>query len=230
MRIIDPIAKWLFILALPLLLLTASIAVAVNSQPLYEYGFRQYNVSQTTGLAETELKKAASGLISYFNSPEEYISLTVVKDSKEFQLFNQREVGHLKDVKGLIWLDYRILMGTGIFALAYTGVSLFWQKGRRRRRLAKAVVAGSGITLALMLALGIGSVLNFEQLFLQFHLIGFANDLWMLDPSKDYLIMLFPGGFWYDAALFCGAGTIVLALVLGGVAGGYLFASRRKQA
>ena len=133
MRTLNVIAKWLFMPCLPVLLLSASIAWAVNSQWLYEYGFRKYDVSQTTGLAQPELEKAASGLIGYFNSGEEYISLSVIKDGKPFELFNHREVIHLKDVKGLIWLDYWVLLGTLIYVLAYLGLYLFWQKGRYRQ-------------------------------------------------------------------------------------------------
>jgi len=226
LRILGIVAKWLFILCLPILLLTASIGGAVNSLWLYKYGFDKYNVSQTTGLAETELEKAATGLISYFNSDEEYISLTVMKDGGPFELFNEKEVIHLKDVKGLIWLDYWVLLGTLIYALGYALVSLLWRKDWRR--LAWGVVGGGGITLALMLALGLGTLLGFDQLFWQFHLISFANELWQLDPTKDYLIMLFPQGFWYDATVFCVLATAGLAIILGGVAGGYLLFTRRR--
>jgi len=58
-RVLRLTAQWLFILCLPVLLLTASIGVAVNSIWLYEYGFEKYSVGQTTGLAEVELEKAA---------------------------------------------------------------------------------------------------------------------------------------------------------------------------
>ncbi len=221
-------AKWLFSLCLPILLLTASIGWAVNSHWLYKYGFEKYDVSQTTGLAEMELEKASTGLISYFNSGETNISLTVIKDGKPFELFNQREVTHLRDVKGLIRLDYWVLLGTLIYTLSYAGVSLFWRRGRYWRRLAWGVISGSGITLALMLALGLGALLDFDQLFLQFHLLSFSNEFWQLDPTRDYLIMLFPGGFWYDAALFCALATVGLAVILGGVAGGYLLFTRRR--
>jgi len=219
-------AKWLFMLCLPILLLTASIGWAVNSLWLYEYGFQKYNVSQTTGLTEVELDKAATGLISYFNSDEEHISLTVVKNGEPFVLFNQQEVAHLRDVKGLIWLDYWVLLGTLVYALAYAGVSLFWRK--EWRRLARGVAGGSGITLVLGLALGLGTMLGFDQLFLKFHLISFTNELWQLDPAKDYLIMLFPQGFFYDAALFCALATAGLAIILSGVAGSYLLFTRSK--
>ncbi len=222
MKILGVAAKWLFILCLPILLLTASLGWAINSLWLYKYGFEKYNVSQTAGLAEVELEKAAKGLISYFNSDEEYISLTVVKDDQPLELFNQREVIHLKDVKGLIWLDYWVLLGTLIYILGYAGVSFFWRKQRYWRRLAWGMVGGSSATLALMLALGLGTLLGFDQLFLQFHLISFTNPFWQLDPTRDYLIMLFPGGFWYDATLFCVLATMTGAVVLGGVAGVYL--------
>ncbi len=229
MRILGITAKWLFMLCLPLLLLTASISGAVNSLWLYKYGFEKYDVSRTTGLADSELEKAASGLIGYFNSGEEYINLTVVKDGKPFPLFNQREVIHLKDVKELIWLGYRILLGTLIYVLAYAGVCLFWRRRTYRRRLAQALVWGSGITLALMLALGLGALFNFDQLFWQFHLISFANEFWQLDPAKDYLIMLFPQGFWYDAALFCLLTTGGGAVVLGGVSGSAYYLKERGK-
>jgi len=215
-------------LCLPILLLTASIGWAVNSLWLYKYGFDKYNVSQTTGLADSELEKAATGLISYFNSDEDYISLTVMKDGEPFELFNEKEVTHLKDVKGLIWLDYWVLLGMLIYALGYAGVCLFWRKRRYWRRLAWGVVGGGGITLALMMALGLGTLLGFDQLFWQFHLISFTNELWQLDPATDYLIMLFPQGFWYDATLFCALITAGLAIILGGGSGGYLLFSRRR--
>lgn len=222
MRILGLVAQWLFVLCLLVLLLTASIGLAVNSLWLYKYGFEKYSVGQTTGLADVELEKAARGLIGYFNSDEEYISLTVVKDEQPFELFNQRELIHLKDVKGLIWLDYWVLLGSLVYALTYAGISLFWRKGRYWRRLAWGVVGGCGVNIALMLALGLGALLGFDRLFLQFHLISFTNPFWQLDPTRDYLIMLFPQGFWYDATIFCTLATAFGAVVLGGVAGVYL--------
>jgi integral membrane protein (TIGR01906 family) len=229
MRILGIATKWLFMLCLPILLLTASIGWVANSLWLYKYGFEKYNISQATGLADSELEKAAAGLISYFNSDEEYISLTVVKDGKPFVLFNQREVIHLKDVKGLIWLDYWVLLGTLVYVLAYAGVCLLWRKGRYWRRLAWGVVGGGGITLALMLALGLGTLFGFSQLFWQFHIISFSNEFWLLDPTKDYLKMLFPDGFFYDAVLFCAGITTGLAIIFAGVAGGCLLLTRKAS-
>ncbi len=210
---------------MPILLLTASIGGAANSLWLYEYGFQEYDVSQTTGLAEVELRKAATGLISYFNSDKEYISLTVIKDGKPFNLFTPEETIHFRDVKRLIWLDYWLLLGTLIYALGYAGVCLFWRKRKYWRRLAWGLIGGGGITLALMLALGLGIRFGFGGLFLQFHLLFFSNQFW---SAQGYMLQLFPQGFWYDAFLFCALATAAGAVILGGVGGGYLLFTRRR--
>ena len=225
MKILSIATKCLFIVCIPALLLTASVAWAANSHWLYQYGFEKYNISQTTGLADSELDKAATGLIDYFNSDEEYISVTVIKDGEPFALFNEREVGHLKDVKGLFRMDYYVLLGTLIYALGYAGVRLFWR--RDRRQLAQGAAWGGGLTLALMIVLGLEALFNFEQFFQQFHLLSFANDLWLLDPAKDYLIMLFPSGFWFDATLLCALATLVGAVIL--LVVGVVFGRRRES-
>jgi integral membrane protein (TIGR01906 family) len=206
--------QWLFILCLPALLVTASVSSAMNCRWLYQYGFNKHDVSQVTGLAPAELEKAADSLIKYFNSDEEYISVTVAKDGKPLTLFNEREVAHLKDVKGLFHIVYRVLQGTLLYALIYIGLSLFWW---RDKRLARGLFGGSILTLVLMLGLGIVIALDFDQFFLQFHLFSFANDFWMLNPATDYLIMLFPQGFWFDATLFIALATAAGAIILGGL-------------
>jgi integral membrane protein (TIGR01906 family) len=73
----------------------------------------------------------------------------------------------------------------------------------------------------------IASVINFDWLFTQFHIASFNNSYWMLDPSTDYLIMLFPGGFWQDIAWF-GCGLILAeTLFTGSIA--WRIRSRRKE-
>jgi integral membrane protein (TIGR01906 family) len=55
--------------------------------------------------------------------------------------------------------------------------------------------------VALVVLVGVLSLMDFDALWTRFHQIAFRNDLWQLDPSKDYLIMLFPEPFWFTATL-----------------------------
>jgi integral membrane protein (TIGR01906 family) len=229
MKTLATAAKWLFILCLPVLLITASLGWAANSLWLYRYGAEKYDVSQTTGLTDETLENIYAELINYFNSDADSINISVVKDNESFALFNQREIIHLRDIKGLIQLDYGVGLGTLVYLLAYAGVCFFWKKRRYWRELAWGLVGGGSLTLGLMLALGLGVLFGFEELFWQFHVISFANQFWLLDPTKDYLKMLFPDGFFYDATVLCTVMTATLAIILGGVGGWWLRSAKRTS-
>ena len=232
MKAISSIARVLFILSLSFLFFSASIAWAVNSAWLYTSGFEKQNVGVTTGLDKAELEKTARGLIGYWNSGDEFISLNVTRDGQPFQLFNEKEKDHLRDVKALFRLDYKVLFVTGIYALAYVLIYLFQRKKLGLRHLAWDVAGGSGLTLILMLALGLGALVGaneFANFWYRFHVLSFANDLWLLDPTKDYLLMLVPEGFWYDAVRDIVFATAGMALVFGGAAAAHLVFNRNLK-
>ena len=195
---------------------------------MYEYLFNKYDVGITTGLDSAGLKAAANGLVHYFNSSEEYIDLVVMKNGQPFQLFNDREIEHLKDVKALFQLDTRVLWGTLAFALAYIAFTLIRNK-RSPKELARSAFIGGALTLGLMAVAGVGMLFNFDSLLLQFHLLSFANDFWLLDPTRDYLIMLITHGFMYDASFIVAGATALGALLVGGAGGGYLLYLRGKN-
>jgi len=222
------IAYWLFIICFPVLLLTSTVRLGMSSTRIYEYGFDKYYVSQVTGLDRAQLSGIAKRLVDYFNSKVETPQIKVVKDGEESELFHDYELVHLQDVKGLFRIDYGVQVASLAYIIIYSLLFLLWRKGRWQD-LAKGVRWGSALTLVLIAVLGIASIFSFEQLFIQFHLISFSNPYWMLDPSKDYLIMLFPEPFWQDIALF-GGGTIAAgAFILGGIAWAVPFIYQRRK-
>ncbi len=221
MKTIRSVAFWLIVCCLPLLIMTANIRWGVSEIGLYEYGFDKYRISQATGIDEIELRRIAQHLIDYFNLEVDSAQVTVVKGGEEFDVFNERELVHLQDVRALIQLDYWLQGGALSVVVLCALVLLLWLKGKWRI-LVKGVLWGSLATLGLVVVLAFWAVFGFDQLFLLFHLVSFSNEFWILDPAKDYLIMLFPGGFFYDAALF-GFGAVILeALLVGGIAFGIL--------
>ncbi len=194
------------------MLLSASIAGVVNCAPFYRYGFARYGVSQTTGISPEELSRVASELVRYWNSGDEYINLTVTRDGQSFPLFNEREIVHLKDVKALFRLDYLVLAGTLVGALGYT--VFCFTRGGPRREWAAGLAWGGGLTLGLIGLLGAAALIDFDSFYWLFHRISFTNDLWQLDPSRDYLLRLITGGFQNEAVLLIFGATAAGALLL----------------
>ena len=76
-------------------------------------------------------------------------------------------------------------------------------------------------------ALCLFAAAGFDTLFLKLHQLAFANDLWQLDPRRDYLVIIFPQGFWLDATMRVVALTVAGAVALTLASGGYLLWSRR---
>ena len=217
-KIIATALHWLFILSLPVLLVTTTVRCEVNCARLYEYGFDKYDVSQTTALNSTQLSAVAQRLIGFFNSRVETPQMVVTnEDGEEFELFHDYELVHLDDVKRLFGLNSLAQEIVLVYIIAYILLFFLWMK-RRWQDLAKGIVWGCVLTLALVGGLGIASLFFFEEMFIQFHLVAFHNLYWLLDPGRDYLVMLFPQGFWVDA-VYIGAGMIAAeALLLGGLA------------
>lgn len=192
--------------------MSASLAWGFNSQWIFTYGFQKYNVRQTTGLSEAELGKIGKSWTNYLNSGEEFWRITVTKDGSTFELFTPQEQEHFRDVKQLIWLDYRVLLAMIILVLSYALTSIFWRSGRYRRQLARNVIWGSGLTIIVIIMLAVGSMLDFYQLFIDLHHILFTNTYW---SAEGYMLLLFPGGFWLDAAFICIGFMAVLAVIFG---------------
>jgi integral membrane protein (TIGR01906 family) len=218
---------WLFACCLPVLLVTGTICWEVNELRLYEYGFNKYEISQATGLDSQQLRTVAQHLIDYFDLRTNTAQITVDKGGEKLNLFNERELIHLGDVKNLIQRDYWV-QRVVFLLMAVCALALFFGFKSGWRMLVRGLFWGSFITVGLMIILALWAFFGFERFFILFHVVSFSNQYWMLDPARDYLIRLFPEGFFYDAALL-GYGVVIFeALLIGGVAWGVLRLTGRK--
>ena len=227
MNVIQKIIYWLFACCLPVLLFASTICWEVNELRLYEYGFDKYEISEATGLDSQQLSAVAQHLIDYFDLRMDTAQIEVNKDGTKFNLFNERELIHLKDVRDLIQRDYWVQRVAFLLAVV-CALALFFGFKSGWRTLVRGLFWGSAITLALMIVLALWAIFGFERFFILFHLVSFSNQYWILDPARDYLIRLFPEGFFYDAVLL-GYGIIILeALIIGGITWGVLRLAGRK--
>ena len=225
-RIFGQILRYLFVLCIPLLVLSSSIHAVAGTRDVYEYGFSKYNVAETTELSEEQLSKIASKLLSYLQGDATTPQLVVTTGSgAQFPLFHAYELVHLADVRWLFELNRRLLLLAVLSIATYVLWHVLKEQGEWTQ-VASGALCGSIITVGLLTVIGLAGLIDFRGLFVLFHALSFDNPFWLLDPSKDYLIMLFPAGFWQDVALLTGALTGTKALFLGGTAWALL---RRRQ-
>jgi integral membrane protein (TIGR01906 family) len=223
------IATVLFVVAVPVFLITSNVRWVAGDSWFYKDGFRTHEVDQTTGIEFAQLDAAADDLVRYFEDDRSNLNIQVMVDGREAPLFSEEEISHMRDVKGLIRFVFRLHeISLGIL-IAYIGAVVLWTRERTPRQLAKYALLGVATGMAVVAGIGVFALTGFDQAWTTFHEIAFRNDLWQLDPDTDRLIQMFPEPFWQDMTYLVGALTVFEVLATVSVAAGYLVWGRDRM-
>ena len=230
MRPVWILGTLVFLVAFPVALLTGNVRWLANDLSFYQRGYERQSSYQSTGIPKEELDRATREMISYFNSGGDFSSIQVRVGGRTFPLFNERDVVHLRDVRDLIQLTYRIQEVSLAYVVFFSAALVLRRSVRPLvARLAWPWMLGGVFTAALLLVVGLGMLLDFDRMFLVFHLISFTNQFWVLDPATSYLIRMVPQGFFMEMALTTAMLALAEALTLAIVAGGILAWQRRGK-
>jgi len=218
---VDNLAPWLgpplallFVLCIPLCLIGNNVRWVALDPGTYRDGFAKYRAAERSGLAPDQLSDISRAFIDYFQAPAGRLNPTVTIGGSRRPLFNEREVAHMEDVQRLMRLVFRTGLLSALYLVAFAAGLLDWQHTAGLPVLGRLLLWGAALSLALLLLVGALSLVDFGELFVRFHRLSFRNDLWMLDPSRDYLLILFPEGFWLDVTLKIAAMTAAESLAL----------------
>jgi integral membrane protein (TIGR01906 family) len=200
--------------ALPLVLVLLNARLAMTNAFLtWEYNRPNFPDDPFGFTKEERLEYAPLALDYLFNDAGvEFLGDQTLPDGSP--LYNERELSHMLDVKnvtqGLLRFGYGLV---GVYALCVVMLAL---SPDARPALFDGLFWGSALTAALIVLGLLVTATSFSWLFTQFHALFFEGDTWIF-PTSDTLIRLFPTPFWIDAFALVFGGTLVEALILGGV-------------
>jgi integral membrane protein (TIGR01906 family) len=198
-------------LCIPILIISSSVNVFTQSVGMYESGFEKYKIGDVTGFSKIELSNVAVKMVDYFKGKIDSPQLTVNKHGELQPLYNVKELTHLEDVRNIVKL-FQILQIISIMIFIILAISMCFIASMDE--LLKSIQVGAIISGAFTLILVIWALIDFQSLFILFHMISFTNNLWILDPTKDYLIMMFPEGFFNDVAISMVVSIIVVSIIV----------------
>jgi len=199
----------LFAIVLPLFLILFNTSYITNSEWLYDYGWWRNDIPNRTGLPADQLNRGADQIKKYFNNEEEFLDLQVEYAGADVSLYKEREILHMVDVKALMQSVFAIANWSGVVLLFLLAVGLITLKEDVFPLLLRSLKWSAIGTGAFLVIFGGTAAIDFGWMFTQFHFLSFANDLWLLDPYDDYLIIMFPQQFFFEATLFIGFLTVV---------------------
>ena len=165
-----------------------------------------------TGFSEPDLRVATDAILAdlVFGPPE--FDIAVAGEP----VLNERERGHMRDVRGVFIGFFALAIVAGAAALAIAAR----RRGTERARTWRAVRGGAaGLTVALLVG-GVISVVAFDVLFETFHRLFFAGGSYTFDPSTERLVQLFPFRFWQETAIVVGVVCVAVAGLVAVVATG----------
>jgi integral membrane protein (TIGR01906 family) len=215
----------IFVLALPIALITTTLRVVISEQAVYDYAVRDYGAEQVSGIPESELIRANTAIRNYLADSDTPPLAPQVTDSsgETISLFNAKEISHMADVRSLVQLMFTVQMITMAIALTLAVVMIMlWPA-----RVLAAATLWAGLLMTSGLAMvGALAMTGFDGAWTQFHQLAFTNELWKLNPFTDHLIQMYPEAFWMDVSMAIGMLLIVQAFALSALSATYLLLTR----
>ena len=217
MNKLSPILSWLITILTPLILIGLGVRLLMTPIfPNIEYRLPWFPKDDYGFTTADRLHWGPMG-INYLLNNADISYLGDLKFPDGSPLFNERELSHMHDVKGVmqgflnIWyLTLIVVILLGVWA---------W-RGKWLTDYRSGLMRGGWLTLVLAFTIGIIATLGasgngdmFWTFFEDFHGLFFKGDTWLF-PYSDTLIRLYPLQFWQDAVLYIGIIAAVGALVL----------------
>lgn len=182
-----------------ILLITSVEAVTYWTPGYYEKEYTKYHVLETVDMEMNDLLNVTSEMMAYLRGNREDLHVPTMVNGQPREFFNDREIAHMEDVRGL-FLAALALRRICLGIVLGTVLLLFLTKARIAQVLPRMLCVGTALFFAaIALLAGIIST-NFTKYFIIFHELFFNNDLWILDPESDLLINIVPEPFFVDTA------------------------------
>jgi integral membrane protein (TIGR01906 family) len=208
------LAAIIFVVSVPVALVTSNIRFVANEARVYRYAIDEYDAVAKTGIEREELIRASAEIRAYFNNDEETLAIMVREGSRDVSLFNARETAHMEDVKDRFQAVNKAQEFSVIYVLGYVAVVGLWAREVSLRGLAIQVALGAMICVVAIGAIGAFGAAGFDSAWEDFHELMFSNDFWLLNPNTDRLIQIFPPAFWESIVFFIGTMIMAEAVLL----------------
>lgn len=212
----------MFKLIRPIAYISIFVAIIITSVDVMSFDikfFRDFysenESAEAIGISFEDLMTSTEVLLDYTRGKKESLDVLVTVDGGREMMFNKREVDHMVDVRNL-YLNTILIRNllAGLFLIVLL-IDVLRKKVSFEQHW-QAVKNASTVMFALIGFIVMAALIDFNTFWTTFHLIFFRNDLWLLNPNTDRLIMMVPLDFFIALVTrIIVASVSGLALVIG---------------
>lgn len=196
MKAVKTIISTLIVLTAFFVLFDFCIYFVVFSPGYLMNRYHKYDVAGQLSMTDPDLRKVTVLLTDYVKGKADSIEITVSVRGEENLFYNEKDLSHMKDVRGII-ITIRDLFVLSVFAVFLFGFYLIREKDAKAFRNGALIAVSLIVLIAAWVA--VAANVNLDWMIVFFHGIFFNNSDWLLDPRVDNLIFLCPEQLFIDA-------------------------------
>lgn len=185
----------------------------------FEREYEKYNNAEVIGISDEDLMHTTEVLLDYIQDKRTDMIVKAEIKGVNREVFNKRETDHMVDVKNLYLSAMTVRNFCAVFSLICYGIIGFLQHSKAIFEISKGFLDSCVSFLIILGGLGFYAFVDFTRFWTMFHQIFFTNDLWLLNPKTDIMILMVPEGFFYDlvfkiAFMFLLSATLLFLICL----------------
>jgi integral membrane protein (TIGR01906 family) len=223
--LLSTLASLLLIIAI----LFTCLQISVNNEEWFYAEYAKLGTGRLIGMSSKDIVNSMMRLIDYMEGRVPDISVEVEYNGKTYEMFNEKESLHMVDVRTL-YQSFRSIRTFG--AMAAVLMLILASLAVRRDTLkvfSRGFLAAGSIFALFAVILGLWVLIDFASFWTEFHMMFFTNNLWLLDPSVDRMILICPEQLFYDIVTRFGGWFLTVMAVLAAASAVYLSVLKRRH-
>ncbi|TGY66692.1 TIGR01906 family membrane protein [Dubosiella muris] len=196
-----------------------SVRLQAFDRSFYEAYYEKTRLASQIGVSEADLTKSMQVMLDFVQGKRADLNERIVREGRTVPVYNAKEKAHMVDVR-LLYERAMIVLGAAVAGMVLTLFGMAWIAKDPKRLLANACAGLLTASLCfgiVLVWLGLWIATDFTDFWTRFHTLFFTNDLWLLDPATDFMIVICPESMFSAlvVAILLRTAFILLPLELG---------------
>lgn len=230
----NSLARTLLVLAMIAFIvsiLITSVEFCAKDSKWLRNEYIKLDISEYSGMSVDDMCSAFTTMVDFMTGKSDSMSVKVECFGYEIEMFNDREIEHMYDVRELYSNVMHARTALLIFAAVGTAVFICTEKTDKLYRICRYFLICLAAVVAAIVLICIWAALDFSDFWMLFHIIFLDIEGSVFDPAISRMIRICPEKLFFDMVIRIFTISLGACIAIAGVMSVYLLIrSKRKKA
>lgn len=200
-------------------LLISFIGLLSGDRAWIKREYEKLDINDYTGMSTEDMCAAYLRMTDYMQGKTDELQLEVTAFGERTDMFNEREISHMGDVRRLWFGVDKVKHILYVFTVFAAALAVYAFGREAPAVLSRCWLIGLGVTAAFAVALAVWAALDFESFWVVFHIVFLDLESSTFDPVTSRMIRICVEQLFSDLilriALFTGGTCAGIGLIAG---------------